>query len=265
MTTPSPGSFTGGTRLNAGSQVPRPLLSIVIVVFRDRDELHRIIESIAPHKTPDMEIIVIDGASQDGTVELLQSLDPLIDYWLSEPDSGIYDAMNKGLKAARGEYILHLNAGDRLLKVPWAALRQHAGNTVDVICCAVLIDSKVEFKSSTGLLSKLDNTWHHQGTFYRRAAHLGYDATYRICGDFDLNQRLLNTGCVVQHDPSIVADHQSGGVSMVDTSRNEIYRSVRANFGRHYLMFSRLRFTLMDTRKWFARKLRPRKSSGPLE
>ena len=57
------------------------------------------------------ELIVIDGGSEDGTVEVLRQWDDKIDYWFSETDSGIYDAMNKGIAAAHGEYVLHLNAG----------------------------------------------------------------------------------------------------------------------------------------------------------
>ena len=78
-----------------------PLVSIVIVVFRDCDEVAKIVGSILPFKTEELEIVVIDGGSKDGTVELLESFGKSIDYWLSEPDSGIYDAMNKGVRAAR--------------------------------------------------------------------------------------------------------------------------------------------------------------------
>jgi glycosyltransferase involved in cell wall biosynthesis len=244
----------GVKRLNAEIQVPHPLISVVIVVFRDRDELRQVIESILPHKNQSMEIIVIDGGSDDGTVELLRALDPQIDYWVSEPDKGIYDAMNKGLEAASGEYILHLNAGDRLRMVPWDALRKHAEAQVDVVCCRVLIDSQVEYVSRTGLLSRIDNTWHHQGTFYRRATHLGYDVTYRTGGDFDHNQRLLKAGCSVKNNPCVIADHQNSGVSMVDTGHREIFRSVKANFGRFYLMLSWFRFKLIDIRCWIRRR-----------
>lgn len=261
MASASPRHNVRGGHSNVEVQISRPLLSVVIVVFRDRDELRQVIESILPHKNHDLELIVIDGASDDGTIELLQTFDPWIDYWLSEPDSGIYDAMNKGLKAASGEYILHLNAGDRLRTVPWETLRQHAKVEVDVVCCRVLIDGEVEFISRTNFLSKIDNTWHHQGTFYRRVAHLGYDATYRMAGDFDHNQRLLRAGCVVKEDPCIVADHQSGGASMAYTGHREIYRSVRTNFGWCCLMLSWLRFMLMDVRNW----IRTRRRRSPVD
>jgi glycosyltransferase involved in cell wall biosynthesis len=249
--------YASGERSNPDALVQGPLLSVVIVVFRDKDELGHLIESILLHKNEDLEIVVIDGGSADGTTELLQAFGPQIDYWISEPDKGIYDAMNKGLKAASGDYILHLNAGDRLRAVPWDALRMHAQANVDVVCCRVQIDGEVEYISRTSLLSKIDNTWHHQGTFYRRVAHLGYDITYRTHGDFDHNQRILRAGLLVKCEPCIVAEHQSGGLSMGgDSGRRETYRSVRTNFGWHYLMLAWLRFQLRDVRDWIRARRR---------
>ncbi len=220
----------------------------MIVVFRDRDELRPLLDSIVPFKTPGLEIVVIDGASTDGTVELLQSYKD-IDYWVSEPDTGIYNAMNKGLAAAHGTYILHLNAGDRLLNVPWDDLRQCSADNIDVVCCRVLLEGRIEFISRTSLLSRIDNTWHHQGTFYRRVAHLGYDETYRTHADFDHNQRLLKRNCTIRQLPAIVANHDLKGVTSTQDARHlEVYRSVRANFGWGFLQLSRLRFFLRSIR-----------------
>jgi glycosyltransferase involved in cell wall biosynthesis len=232
------------------AQISRPLVSIIIVVSRDMEELRQVIASILPHRDHGIEIVVIDGGSDDGTVELLQSLDDQVDYWLSEPDNGIYDAMNKGLKAATGEYVLHLNAGDRLRSIPWDELRKCAADSVDVVCCRVKIDESVEFISDTSLLSRIDNTWHHQGTFYRRVAHLGYDTTYRAGGDFDHNQRMMRAGCSVRTCSCVVADHRNNGITTQNTSHGEIYRSVRMNYGWPYFMLSKLRFTLRDLRDY---------------
>ncbi len=225
-----------------------PLVSIVIVVFRDRDEVAKIVESILPFKTDDLEIVVIDGDSKDGTVELLESFGKSIDYWLSEPDSGIYDAMNKGVHAARGEYLLHLNAGDRLCGVPWNALRKCLEDGVHVVCCRVLLGSEIEFTSRTDYRSKLDNTWHHQGTFYRRTAHLGYNTSYRILGDCEHNHRLLKSGSKMRTVPFLVADHDMQGVSTMTPGKEELYRSIREHFGEMYVVLSRLRFFLLGIR-----------------
>ena len=226
-----------------------PLVSVVVVVFRDRDEAGRVVQSILPFKTEELEIVVIDGGSEDGTVELLESFGDSVDYWLSERDTGIYDAMNKGIRAARGEYLLHLNAGDRLCGVPWDALRQCEQDEIDVVCCRVLLGSEIEFISQTDYRSKLDNTWHHQGTFYRRAAHLGYDTSYRILGDCEHNHRLLKRGSKMRTVPFLVADHDMQGVSTTTPAKEELYRSIREHFGELYVMLSRLRFFFLKIRR----------------
>jgi hypothetical protein len=134
-----------------------------------------------------------------------------------------------------------------LLAIPWDALRQHAAAKVDVVCCRVLADGRV-FTPRTNFISKISNTWHHQGTFYRKVAHLGYDVTYRVFGDFDHNQRLIKSGCMVRYNPCIVSTHKGGGISLTQARNGEIYRSVKSNFGMFYLLLTWLRFLRLDVR-----------------
>ena len=89
-------------------------LSIITVTRNNLEGLRRTAESVAAQLWHDFEWIVIDAASTDGSKEFLQQLSPQPDWWKSEPDKGVYDAMNKGLSMARGEYLLFLNAGDAL-------------------------------------------------------------------------------------------------------------------------------------------------------
>jgi glycosyltransferase involved in cell wall biosynthesis len=201
-------------------------------------------ESIFSHATSDTEIIVIDGGSSDGTVELLQSWSDKIDYWLSERDAGLYDAMNKGICAATGEYILHLNAGDNLYRIPSAELMQCKLDKVDVVCFDVLIDRKRIYHPRVGFILRIDNSWHHQGTFYRRSCHPGYDTSYRVFSDFDVNQKLYQSGCTVRIFPGTVTGFSTGGISSGDTQRREMYRVIRKNYGLIYLPIVFVRFQL---------------------
>lgn len=116
----------GGSRLTNGTDKSQPLVSIITVVFRAPNELLSLIESVLRLKNENIEFIVIDGGSEDGTRELLRKYDSEIDYWVSESDRGIYDAMNKGIAAAHGKFIFHLNAGDKLLYIPIPELKQQA-------------------------------------------------------------------------------------------------------------------------------------------
>ena len=87
-------------------------LSIIIVTLNASSDLDKTLKSIFDQSYSDYEIVIIDGQSTDDTLSIIQNFEPRIDYWTSEPDEGIYDAMNKGLAAATGEYVQFLNAGD---------------------------------------------------------------------------------------------------------------------------------------------------------
>jgi glycosyltransferase involved in cell wall biosynthesis len=225
----------GGRRLREGPRKTPALVSIVTVVFRARQELRRLLDSICALQDERLELIVIDGGSDDGTVELLRHLDRAIDYWMSEPDGGIYDAMNKGIAAASGDYVLHLNAGDRLRHIPYDALQESSEDGIDVACFCVNMTGWGVFRPRAGWLLRMDNTLHHQGTFYRRKDHLGYDTRYRVFADFDYNQKLLKASRSFRLFNEVVADQAELGVSASRDVRREFYRIIGANFGMFYV------------------------------
>jgi glycosyltransferase involved in cell wall biosynthesis len=90
----------------------KPLLSVITVVFNNVEHIERTVLSVVNQTYSEIQYIVIDGVSTDGTLEILQRFNNNIDVLVSEPDKGIYDAMNKGLKIAKGEYVLFMNSGD---------------------------------------------------------------------------------------------------------------------------------------------------------
>lgn len=92
-------------------------LSIITVCYNDRDGLTRTIASLKnqdflERERESIQFIIIDGGSQDGSLEVIKQNEDFIDYWVSEPDSGIYNAMNKGIAIAQGEYTIFMNSGD---------------------------------------------------------------------------------------------------------------------------------------------------------
>jgi len=95
----------------------KPVLSIITVVYNAEPIILKTLESVWNQTYPGIEYIIIDGASKDGTLELLKLYHARFSHLQSEPDKGIYDAMNKGLARATGEYVLFLNAGDELAEV----------------------------------------------------------------------------------------------------------------------------------------------------
>lgn len=89
-------------------------LSIITINYNNAEGLNRTIKSIINQTYKEFEYIIIDGHSNDQSTEIIKSYQNYIDYWISEPDSGIYNAMNKGIKQAKGEYLLFINSGDTL-------------------------------------------------------------------------------------------------------------------------------------------------------
>lgn len=104
------GNRTRGVELN--STPGRPLLSIVTVVYNGVGTIERTIRSVLDQSYDNVEYIIVDGASDDGTLDVIRKYDQDIAYWVSEPDKGIYDAMNKGIQLCTGEFIGLINADD---------------------------------------------------------------------------------------------------------------------------------------------------------
>jgi glycosyltransferase involved in cell wall biosynthesis len=234
----------GGRRLREGARKQKPLVSVIVAIFNDAAGLNSLLTSLFPHLGSQLEIVVIDGGSKDGTLASIERSADRIDYWRSERDQGIYDAMNKGLAYATGSYILHLNAGDRLVRIPYADLIDCLEEKIDVACFQVLLSNGAIFSPRNGLPLKIDNTWHHQGTFYLRQSHPGYDLNYPVYADFDANQKLALGKARVRRFARIVAEFTLNGASTLRGSHRERYRIIHKNFGVLYVSVAFVRFQL---------------------
>jgi len=200
--------------------------------------LLNILNHIFEFDSRDFELIVIDGGSDDGTTELLRKWDDKIEYWLSEPDKGIYDAMNKAQAVAKGYFLYHLNAGDRLLELPKKQLDLARQQQIDVATFRVSVDGNREFIPSWGFMLRLKNTLHHQGTFYRRETFLPYNVNYRTLADFDVNQRLALGGAKMRAFDTVVAWHSSGGAGDSLHGYAETSAILRKNYGWFFMKAS---------------------------
>lgn len=211
---------------------------MIAVVFCDREELVRIIDNIgASRRDGRVEMVVIDGGSEDGTAELLRSRAADVDYWISEKDAGIYDAMNKGVAAARGRYVIHINAGDTLLAIPWAHLPD-SDDGPGWVSCQVREDWGI-FQPRLSWVSKYANTNNHQGSFYRRDLHLGYKSDYWVFADFEHHLRLLRAEILPELVYEIVAEHKGGGISSQSKWVSEEARAVQENYGWPHVLVPR--------------------------
>ncbi|SNR72515.1 glycosyltransferase [Puniceibacterium sediminis] len=131
----------GGARLRGilkSAQPDLPLVTIVTAVYDNKDSFQRCIDSVRAQTYANVEYIVVDGGSPQGTVDVIGANDDFIDYYISEPDRGIYSAMNKGLRLARGDYVCLLNSDDQhgpdhVKRAVEAALAQGPVGAVDIV------------------------------------------------------------------------------------------------------------------------------------
>ncbi len=176
-----------------------PLVTIITVVRNDAASLLRTIQSIVPFKNSRFEYVVVDGASTDETLQVAESHRDLIDILVSEPDKGIYDAMNKGIKLAHGTYLLFLNAGDELLVSPDNIVAAAPEKSVIVYAKAKMFNPDGSFDYIKG--KRLKNIRRflqgmplcHQAIFYRRELIGEYDLGFKVISDRVLTYNLLRT------------------------------------------------------------------------
>ena len=210
-------------------QVPVPpekrfliTISIITVCRNEEANIRRTCESVCSQTVADSEWIVIDGASTDGTLDILSEYKDRIGVMVSEPDRGIYDAMNKGVARASGRYLIFLNGGDRFADND--VLKTAAGASGAGILYGDLIferpDGSRELKRFPDALSRrwlLKHMMPHQSSFIKRELferYGNYDTSFRIAGDYDLFVRLLHVEKVsALHLPEPIAVFNGDGVS----------------------------------------------------
>lgn len=173
-------------------------VSIIIVTFNANKTIQAAIESITSQVYPHKEIIVIDGGSKDGTINSLVALENKLSYWKSEPDNGIYDAMNKGIKISTGEWIFFLGADDLLSPGILEAIFSGGGHEdIDLLYGKINLDgSGKTLGKETDFGQLIDFNIPHQAIFYNKSIFkkLGvYDLKYKVLADYDLNLRIFET------------------------------------------------------------------------
>ncbi|MCO6401124.1 MAG: glycosyltransferase [Verrucomicrobia bacterium] len=216
-----------------------PLVSIITVCRNEAGPIQRTITSVLEQTSPSFEWIVVDGASTDGTLALLQSHASSIAKLVSEPDSGIYDAMNKGAHLATGRWLLFLNGGDalatRTVMEEMAPLLE--ANSADIWvgahwhCGADGVAPRL--KKSAGR-PDVDHfyrrTVNHQSAFISREAFAKYgpyDQSFRILADYDFFVRAVLGGARVQACGVLVARYDATGLSAQKKNSPEMRREQR--------------------------------------
>ncbi len=179
-------------------------LSIITINYNNLAGLRKTMESVLAQTCHDFEYIVIDGASTDGSAEYIQAHAGRLTYWVSEPDGGIYHAMNKGVRAATGDYVLMLNSGDYLVDSNVIARILPELDGTDIIQGNTISDySDGQYrdrgygKSDVDFIDVMNGHFLHQASFIRKDLHRQYgyyDDTYRKGADSYFYWKTLGFG-----------------------------------------------------------------------
>lgn len=201
----------------------KPLISIITVVLNGEQYLYKTIQSVINQTYNNLEYIIIDGGSTDRTVDLIKKNKDKIDYWVSEKDNGIYDAMNKGIDIATGEWINFMNAGDEFYN--YSVLMNLFNNKNHQAAEIIYGNHEIIYPAGRNRFVKagiLKNLWKgeifsHQASFVKKnyLKKNKFDTRKKIAADFEIYYRALQNYTKFKFIDLTVAKFEAGGVSDV--------------------------------------------------
>lgn len=216
-------------------------LTIVTVTKNCASTIDRTLDSVSAVKRPGVEYVVVDGVSTDATLEAIRSRGGLVDQLVSESDSGIYNAMNKGVRLARGRYVLFINGDDALVADGFSTVIDALVRGQDEIVCTTTLVGELASPTET-LVAKpwrlpFFNSIPHPSSFVRRELLLRspFREDLRIVSDYDFFLGAYLAGQSFRVLPVVTALHQRGGASGdVQRSQAELERVRRERLGWRY-------------------------------
>ena len=173
-----------------------PKVSIITVTYNAEEVLAKTLDSIRKQKYKNIESIIVDGGSSDGTLSIVNKYSDIVSKWISEPDKGLYDAMNKGMDMATGDYVWFVNAGDTIFKTD---ILNHFFDSDFVLRDiyygdTLVVDEKGNHLGGRRLKTKDDITWKrmrwgmlvcHQSILVKKEIAPRYNLKYKIAADYE--------------------------------------------------------------------------------
>lgn len=196
-----------------------PKISVVTVCWNALEQLRKTVDNVSTLKYDNLEYVVIDGASTDGSVDYLNSKREIIDILVSEPDKGIYDAMNKGARLATGDFVIFMNAGDTFASTHVLDRLSPYFNGADVVYGSVVRNGVVKPAEEPHNGHRM--YFCHQSALTRRDCLLEYpfDTNHRMSADFKQFKQLYLAGKNFVRTDIPVANFDLTGVSNVQRSK----------------------------------------------
>jgi glycosyltransferase involved in cell wall biosynthesis len=254
------------------SRCKYPVFSIITVTYNASQWIEQTIQSILSQSRLHIEYILIDGASTDGTQEIIRKYESRIAKWISEPDKGLYDAMNKGLQLATGDYVWFINAGDTIYDS--TTVEQIVAQLSTTQLRPAIIYGETEITDATGhsrgmrrLKAPEILTWKsfkmgmlvcHQSFIVQREIAVGYDLKYQYTADYDWCIRCMKRADAIFNTHRILSCFMEAGLSAANRkdSLKERYRIMCENYGKFPTQFRHLWFAVrFYTAKWIKGKI----------
>ncbi|MEO8886312.1 MAG: glycosyltransferase family 2 protein [Mucilaginibacter sp.] len=230
----------------------KPRLSVITVVYNNAQHIERTLLSVLNQTYTDIEYIVVDGASTDGTLDIINKYTDRITKVITEPDAGIYDAMNKGLTLATGDYVLFMNSGDELYSPQTVARVFAAADNADIYYGETeMINDKGESLGRRRHKAPAQFTWRsfkygmsvsHQAIYIKRALIEPYDPQYQLSADIDWIIRTAQKAKTIVNVNQYVAKYLVGGQSKAKhhQSLQERFDIMRRYYGLLPTVFNHL-------------------------
>ncbi len=245
----------------------KPLISIITVVFNGEKYLEQTIQSVIGQNYDNVEYIIIDGGSNDGTVDIIKKYEDQIDYWVSEEDRGIYDAMNKGSSLCSGEYVGFLNADD------WYVL-----DALGMIAKYLMHEKPGYIFGDTALYENecYKNTMKSNLAVYRKRTPIGHQALFvqrkyllkdpfeikfERYADYDFMIKIIDSGLEYIQLDFVVVNYRLGGFSSTGNLNKEKFFIQYIHFGLIYALYyyikrrikirERMKFLIVCLKKFF--------------
>ncbi len=229
----------------------QPFISIITVCYNSVDTIERAIKSVLQQKYENVEYIIVDGGSKDGTLSIIKKYFSVFKgrmRYVSEKDSGIYDAMNKGVRMATGKLVGFLGSDDRYFDGALKTISEYYTKTkANVLYGDVVIDDNGELEHRSYSNIDLNRLYYemilcHQGIFIERELHLRhlFDTHYRISADYKVLLELILEKNKYQYIPVNIAIYNRGGTSFIER-KTAIYEQCKIAYSllsQHKRLFS---------------------------
>ena len=221
---------TGGLRIKGyfkKSYENKPLVNIITVVYNGEKYLEHTIQSVIRQTYDNIEYIIIDGGSTDGTVDVIKKYEDRIDYWVSEADKGVYDAMNKGVSAANGQWIYFLGSDDILFD-SIHKISNKLNNQYDAVYGDVYMPKRhILYNGRFNKLKLLFGNICHQAIFYNKKILIKnkFNLEYKIYADYALNISIYDKTKFYYHPILLAYYNDFDGISAA--TNDEAFRRKR--------------------------------------